>query len=173
MILTFDGIAVREMLEISKASTKRQPNFEQVVDPAYWRDDLPAERRKKLDASLEDGISFEATADDVDPAKIPAGIWLVGDQGVYIMANVDNDEVIAKRGEGEHVTYAAEVNPHLLPDEWYDAKRDSFGPDDGCMFLSAETMQGWADSGSVELLMNLTPEEIAIYGAKRSTPSPQ
>ena len=45
MILTFDGLAARALLEISKASENRRPNFVQLCDPELWRDDATRSTR--------------------------------------------------------------------------------------------------------------------------------
>ena len=70
--------------------------------------------------------------------KTTPGILLVGDRGVYIMTNADpmpDDRTIA---------YAAEADPDRLPfDEWWDAKRDGFGGDDGAEFLALPQFIQW------------------------------
>lgn len=60
-----------------------------------------------------------------------AGLWLVGDEGVYIMASgklVD--------GQKPFVVYAEECDPKTNPDYWH-YKRRHFGGDDGVEFLDA------------------------------------
>lgn len=62
------------------------------------------------------------------------GLWLVGDQGVYIMSN-------GKLGEGQKalVIYSAECHPAGTPD-WWDYKRRWFGGDDGIEFIEADQL---------------------------------
>ncbi|GGA64253.1 DUF3085 domain-containing protein [Pelagibacterium lentulum] len=62
------------------------------------------------------------------------GLWLVGDQGVYIMSN-------GKLGEGQKalVIYSAECHPAGNPD-WWDYKRRWFGGDDGIEFIEADQL---------------------------------
>lgn len=59
------------------------------------------------------------------------GLWLVGDEGVYILSN-------GKLGEGQRplVVYAEECDPKTNPDYWH-YKRQHFGADDGVEFLDA------------------------------------
>lgn len=83
--------------------------------------------------------SHSALYGDENTAK--AGLWLVGDQGVYLMSNgnphLPKDE--ANPDESSLVCYADECNPETLDfDEWWDNKRASFGGDDGVEFLEAE-----------------------------------
>lgn len=62
------------------------------------------------------------------------GLWLVGDEGVYILSN-------GKLAEGQRplVVYAQECDPKTNPDYWHD-KRQHFGADDGIDFLDAEML---------------------------------
>ncbi|PZR89548.1 MAG: DUF3085 domain-containing protein [Stutzerimonas stutzeri] len=59
------------------------------------------------------------------------GLWLVGDEGVYIMSN-------GKLVEDQRplVVYAQECDPKTNPDYWH-YKRQHFGGDDGVEFLDA------------------------------------
>lgn len=59
------------------------------------------------------------------------GLWLVGDEGVYILSN-------GKLAEGQRalVVYAEECDPKTNPDYWH-YKRQHFGGDDGINFLDA------------------------------------
>lgn len=58
-----------------------------------------------------------------------SGLWLVGDEGVYLMSN-------GKLAEGQRpfVVYAEECDPKTNPDYWR-YKRQHFGGDDGVEFL--------------------------------------
>ena len=142
----------------------RVPTLEQVLDPALWSDDLADDRIALLEEEIaEHGIALSARSGDVDQALIGPGLILVGDQGVYLMANVANETVI-KAGV-PHVAYAAEVNPETLPfDSWWEAKRASFGPDDGTVFLSEEMVAGALSrvpaGGAFHL--DVTPEQIGV-----------
>lgn len=59
------------------------------------------------------------------------GVWLVGDEGVYLLSN-------GKLAEGQRpcVVYAEECDPKTNPDCWH-YKRQHFGGDDGIEFLDA------------------------------------
>lgn len=65
------------------------------------------------------------------------GFWLVGDDGVYLMHN-------GYRADDElpMVVYATECNPKTMPfDDWWTAKRETFGGDDGVEFIEAEIVR--------------------------------
>ncbi|MFC0804698.1 MULTISPECIES: DUF3085 domain-containing protein [Sinorhizobium] len=63
------------------------------------------------------------------------GLWLVGDHGVYILSN-------GKLADGAKalVVFAEERNP-TSNDDWLDAKRRTFGGDDGVDFIDAERLE--------------------------------
>lgn len=60
-----------------------------------------------------------------------AALMLVGDQGVYLMSNGQ-----PPLPQGQNVAYAEGMNPDT-DDEWWDAKRRTFGGDDGVEFIEA------------------------------------
>ncbi|MFX4300167.1 DUF3085 domain-containing protein [Pseudosulfitobacter pseudonitzschiae] len=162
MHLTFDAVKVRALIEISKASAERRVNFEQHAETGFWREDMDPDRRATLVKELEDhGYVPSIKDEDCDPRKIPAGLWLVGDQGVYIMANVPVTP--ETRASGDHVVYAAECDPTKLPfDEWYDNKRRIFGGDDGSEFLPAEMIEKALSSGPAKLIVDIDAESVSV-----------
>jgi hypothetical protein len=86
------------------------------------------------------------------------GVWLVGDQGVYLMAN---GRLAA--GERPLLVYAEECHPAGNPD-WHDYKRRHFGADDGIEFLDAEHLIGLFDRspGSTHLRVQLTETKVSL-----------
>ncbi|MFC0808972.1 DUF3085 domain-containing protein [Ensifer sp. P24N7] len=75
--------------------------------------------------------------------KDPAGFWLIGDQGVYLMHNG-----LFVEGE-QRVVYALECDPTTMPfEQWSSAKRTSFGCFSGCEFIDGETVRDAVDAGS-------------------------
>lgn len=91
------------------------------------------------------------------------GLWLVGDQGVYIMSN-------GKLADGQRplVVYAEECQPGVNPD-WWTYKVRHFGGDDGVEFLDAERVLRLinADIGFTHLRILLTETEIALTPIRR------
>jgi hypothetical protein len=57
------------------------------------------------------------------------GLWLVGDEGVYLMPNT--------AGNARTIVYAKECNP-TKSEDWWEVKRATFGGDDGVEFISIE-----------------------------------
>lgn len=77
------------------------------------------------------------------PDRIPAGFWLVKDQGVYLMSNGDRTEHDPVYAEG------------LGPRADYDLVRMLAGGDDFCTFVPLN----WAD----EALRTMGATHLAIY----------
>lgn len=86
----------------------------------------------------------------VDP-----GFWLVGDEGVYLMHN----------GQGwkpGNEIYADECNPNTMDfDDWWDAKRATFGSDDGVEFVPKETVYDCMHMGC-NLVVMFREDEMAF-----------
>ncbi|PTX52437.1 Protein of unknown function (DUF3085) [Gemmobacter caeni] len=87
------------------------------------------------------------------------------------MANLANATVLA--AGVPHVAYAAEVNPQTLPfDTWWEAKRASFGADDGTVFLSEELLVGALSRvpPGGALLLDVSPEQIGVLEPREPGP---
>jgi Protein of unknown function (DUF3085) len=77
-------------------------------------------------------------------AQTGKGLWLVGDQGVYLMPNTTDGPRAARRkpGDSNFVVYARECDPTKLEfDTWWANKRASFGGDDGVEFIAMADIQ--------------------------------
>lgn len=86
--------------------------------------------RGRDDAATNGG--FRVPYQGISPeAEAGAGLWLVGDQGVYVLSN-------GKLAQGQRplVIYAEECDPKSDPDYWH-YKRRYFGGDDGVEFIDA------------------------------------
>jgi hypothetical protein len=92
---------------------------------------------------LLDEVRAAKTANTLYDKKTGKGLWLVGDHGVYLMANTKDGPLAKARKEGDKtfVVYANECNPDK-GDDWWDIKRASFGGDDGVEFLALAELEG-------------------------------
>ena len=86
--------------------------------------------RGRIDAVLNGGFRNPHYGLAPEQDERP-GLWLVGDEGVYIMSN-------GKLAEDQRplVVYAQECDPKTNSDYWH-YKRQHFGGDDGVEFLDA------------------------------------
>lgn len=65
------------------------------------------------------------------------GLWLVGDDGVYLMPNTTS--------KARNIVYARECDPTKLDFEtWWENKRRGFGGDDGVDFIALENVDSIA-----------------------------
>lgn len=126
MKLHFDHALVPRLLAHAEAATEHTPTFAQLCDKAYHREGVTAKY---------------PTHADIDLTKIPAGLMLVGDIGVYLMSN-GSPGLAGEMGRRHLVAYAEETTPQRNPEGCFDMKLASFGADDGVDFLSAEAIRG-------------------------------
>lgn len=88
------------------------------------------------------------------------GLWLVGDQGVYLMSNGDPPLKIHEGQERNVVCYANECNPYTLDfDVWWGNKRAAFGGDDGVDFIEAAIVNAGLKDGVDTFVLDLTPPD--------------
>ena len=159
MRLHFDATLVRRLLEHSAAAPARAPTMEQMFKGRFRRDgqDLAA------DALPLDAWPSEADVDSANnPAKVPAGLWLVGDEGVYIMSN-GRPALLVDTGPRHLTAPAAECDPERDPHGWWTTKCATFGGDDGVVFLGrafGEALLKRERHGRV--CLDLTPDAVLI-----------
>lgn len=132
MKLHFDRDIVVRLLAHAHDASEHTPNFSQMCERRYLKEGVVAKQWPGLE--------------DIDTAKIPAGLWLVGDQGVYLMSNGRPSLRPDETSPSSLVAKAFETDPDRHPDTWYDTKVASFGGDDGCDFITAETIQSALDA---------------------------
>lgn len=112
--------------------------------------------RGRADAAVNCG--YRVPYQGVSPeAEARPGLWLVGDEGVYMMSS-------GKLSEGQRplVVYAEECDPKTNPDYWH-YKRRYFGGDDGVEFL---------DAAEIERLITATPDAPISGSSWTTVPCP-
>lgn len=152
MKLHFNAARVRAMLAHSQAATERRHTFGQLYQAACRRDGMDVPLKGK----------HVPTPADVDPTKVPPGLWLVGETGIYLMSN----GLPLQPGQVEGrplVAYAEECDPSLNLNGWHVLKRAAFGGDDGCEFAPARfiasMLTGEADG---RVALKLTTRTMAV-----------
>lgn len=124
--LTFKVSEVRRLVEHSKACKEHRPSYEDLFVPEYHK----GGEVKKDENDWPD-------SKNIDHCKLPAGLWLVADQGVYLMSN-GNPSLLVEEGKSTNiVAYAAESDPTAGSefDDWYEAKHSIMGGDDSVTTL--------------------------------------
>ncbi|QPC89000.1 DUF3085 domain-containing protein (plasmid) [Mesorhizobium sp. NBSH29] len=113
--------------------------------------------RGKTDAAANGGFRNPYYGLKPGKGEIP-GLWLVGDQGVYIMSN-------GKLADGDRplVFYSDECHPVGNPD-WFHYKHRHFGGDDGIEFIDAERLIPLFDRdfSCTHLHVQLTETEVSL-----------
>ena len=118
--------------------------------------------RKVIDRGIADAATnggFRSPYYGTRPAKGERpGLWLVGDQGVYILSNGNLAE-----GHKALVDYCEECHPVGNP-EWWDYKRRWFGGDDGIEFIEAGQLIPLFDRSfrATQLQVCCTETDIAL-----------
>ncbi|MFC5506955.1 MULTISPECIES: DUF3085 domain-containing protein [Hyphomicrobiales] len=84
------------------------------------------------------------------------GVWLVGDEGVYIMSN-------GKLAEDQRplIVYAQECDPKTNPDYWH-YKRQHFGGDGGVEFLDAAELVKLINAARSATHLTITMTDSAL-----------
>ncbi|KQZ99920.1 hypothetical protein ASD64_14020 [Mesorhizobium sp. Root157] len=118
--------------------------------------------RKLIDRGIADAAAnggFRNPYYGVKPGEgEKPGLWLVGDQGVYLCSNGR----LAK-GQRPLVLYSEQCHPVGNPD-WFDYKHRHFGGDDGIEYIEAERMIPLFDRDfrATHLNLRLSQNEISI-----------
>lgn len=160
MKLHFNREQTLRLLEHSRSATSRLPNGEQLFDPQFLKAGAPTRAC--------------ARAEDIDGSKIPAGLWLVGSDGIYLMSNGPNHPKDLETGENAAI-YAVECDPKADPDNWWFVKRSAFGGDDGCEFLDASAIQAACDATAPDpfVWLEVTPKGISVPVLQPASPKPK
>ena len=103
------------------------------------------------------------------------GLWLVGDEGVYLMPNTATAQPT--------IVYAAECNPKKLDfDTWWANKRASFGGDDGVEFIGLADIERLLESPAgpgifpIAVLIDISPQKFSVelqWPPKSAAPKPK
>ena len=147
-ILTFKTAEVALAVQNAKAAIRHRATFGEQYNPAYHKGG-----KVKKDAS-----GFPDSR-NIDPSLIPASLWLVKDEGVYLMSNAAFTD-----GMGEAVlAYAAECNPATLDFEtWYSNARDIMGGDDCAESLPLAWFEQVIASGKTTFRLQILAKEIRL-----------
>lgn len=127
--LTFKVGEIRRLVEHSKAAPSHSPSYNDLFNPSY---------HKGGKVLMKDGWPDK---DNLDLSKLPAGLFLVADQGVYLMSSGSPGLLVEEGGTRNVVAYAQESDPTSDDEDWYDAKRAIMGGDDSVDTLNLEMFE--------------------------------
>lgn len=138
--------AFKALVSHARSAKEHRPTYDQLFD-----EDL-----------LKDGCEA-GEHDCADLTKVPPGLLLVKDQGVYLMSNGISDSADADK-KSNPVVYAHQCDPKLNPQNYYDVAREIAGGDDFVEFIDIEVFESAIHDGAETLLidMNENSMEVAI-----------
>ena len=167
MTLHFDLALVRHLLDHIKAATARSPSLEQLYEGRFRRDGKDADLDKLSAGNFP-------TADDVDPTRIPAVLWLGGDQGIHLMSNGRPPPLVDPADTRHVVAYAAEADPAAGVDAWRGVKRAAFSGDDKVVFFELPLAEGLIAFGrDGRVCLDLTPTQVVAVAPLTRPPAVQ
>ena len=103
-----------------------------------------------------------------DPTTAKPGLWLVGDEGIYLMSNGEPPLLVPDQPAGTTknvIAYAREADPTKLDSAtWWAAKRDVFSGSDGAEFLDAGNLLNALKTyrPGADLIIELTEASVGI-----------
>jgi hypothetical protein len=161
MKLHFDAALVQRLLDHSQQSATRNATFEQLFMSKYRKDG------RDIDVTTIVGGALPS-CDDIDPTRLEPGLWLVGDQGVYLMSN-GTPRLLPDPARIRHdIAMAEETDSTRHPDTWWDVKCAAFGGDDGVILLSRDFVAALLSAGRAgRVCIDLTPRRAIV-----TTPRP-
>lgn len=145
--LVFAAQDVAVLVAITRKAKGFKCSMNDLVDPEMW---LPGVK--------PDEHGF-VTAAGVDPAKIGPKLWLVKDQGCYLMSNAaDQSHTV---GGDLFVVYAA----GLGKDCDHGTLRQAVGGDDFCEVIPLEDFETMLANNPLEIVIELTSDKLELYSA--------
>lgn len=166
--LTFSAAEIRKLYTHSLSAKEHSPCLSQTIDPSFYKGGKLLDKDGKEVKVDRSGFPVGGNWPDsgrVDRTKVPPGLWLVGDQGVYLMSNGLRGLMVGDANSETHfVAYADECNPNELPfDDWYEAKERIFGRDDGCDYLPLSMFENVLSlSDDAKVKVNITANKIKV-----------
>lgn len=138
---------LKAIVDHARTAPTRRPNYVELFDPAIRKD------------GKEPAEGEWPEQDDVDPERIPHGLWLVYDRGVYLMSPGD-PMLPSHDGKGSLVAYAVECDPKN--EDWWDAKRSIVGGDDGVDKLDLGFFEAAIARGAKEIRVVVTETQLKL-----------
>ncbi len=144
--LRFDPMGVAALLRDSAAAEKRRPTMDQQITR------LGATKGLGDEAAME-AVMGGVALDHAAGADIPAGLWLVKDDGIYLMSN-------AEQQAEPKVVYARGYDPHQ--GEVWDKCQRVMGGDDICEFVPADAFRDVTAENCVAAVVRVTSTSLSF-----------
>lgn len=126
----------------------RKPTYADLYDP---------DMRIDGKAPAEDAFP---RSEEIDESRIPHGLWLVKDRGVYIMSPGTPHLPSPGDPESSLVAYALEADP--ADEGCYDTARSIMGGDDGCDRIDLDFFEGAITLGMSTVLIGVDENSLSL-----------
>ena len=135
---------LRAIIAHARTASQRKPSYEQLYDEDLLKD------------GCEPGYS-----DSIDHDKIPPCLWLVKDDGVYLMSN-GTPGLPGAGSRPNLVVYAKEADPIHDPDGSYDNARRIAGGDDFVEAIEIDVFASAIEQGAEAILFDISDDSMSI-----------
>lgn len=127
-IVKFDISKVKALVENARSAIEVSATMDMLFDAKYYKDQIIRDKEGLTEQEVvKKGGHFWPCTDYIDKNIVEPALQLVGDQGVYLINNAVTKLTPIESGL---IVYAQGINPDI-DEDWYDAKRHTFGADDG------------------------------------------
>lgn len=153
-ILSFPMDQVTLLAEHAKSQTSHSPTLDQMFDREFFKDGV---------GEMSDIEIFQNKCEHIDMTKIPVGLHLVKDGGIYLMSNAKENlhKDPKDHSQGSIVCYAKGYNPDMDEDV-YDKCERAMGGDDVVEFLPIEWYEAAKEAGVKAFKLKVTKKTTSL-----------
>ncbi len=146
-------------------SERHTPVYDQLYEGRCRFDGVDVD----FDACMDSG-NF-AKAEEVDESKVPAGLMLVKDDGIYLMSNGSErlpnpnggeESSLVAYAQGYDSSKAADVDKRGFSDDVWQASREAVGGDDFSFFVDTHLLTDAIESRKPLFVIKASPERFVF-----------
>jgi hypothetical protein len=159
-IINFDIAQVKLLVDHVRAAKQHSPTMDMLFDAKYYKNKIIKDKDGLTELQVKKkGGHFWPSSDHIDRSLVEPVLQLVGDQGVYLITNAQEK---LSPSESGLIVYANGIHPEI-DDDWYEAKRYTFGGDDGSVTIPLKWFDiAFAKKNARLFSINLDPNAIEL-----------
>lgn len=101
-------------------------------------------------------------SDKIDKSKLTPKLMIVGDHGVYVMANVNNPHLVVDgKRQPNIIAYGVGCNPNI-DEDFYERKTQVFGGDDGSISVGLDWYEKTKAAGKKHMTIQFNKTSIRL-----------
>mgnify|MGYP000047092613 CR=1 FL=1 len=163
---------LKPLLEAVTATESFQntADYDLLYDPKCYPDGIMYDKSGRTQQECDKAdLPFFPDKSRMDKSLLPVSFALVGDQGVYLMPNKSLPDSFKDKSDTERfIVFAIGGDPNKDQD-FYEFKRNSFGPDDGVVNIPLEWIQIAEKNDNDFLTINLSEKSISLISKPKSS----